>query len=137
MNLDNCPRCGKLYAKNLRDLCPACIKDLDQQYELCATYLRENRGATIYEVSESTEVSIAQITRFIREGRISLMDMPNMGYPCEMCTNTIREGNLCESCRSRLTKDINKLNLNTDRHGYNTKQGNGAYQSVDRHRDKY
>lgn len=127
MGIDNCPRCGKLYAKNLRDLCPSCIKDLDQMYELCATYLRENRGATIYEVSDATEVSIAQITRFIREGRISLMDAPNMGYPCEMCQSVIREGNICESCRARLKKDIGKLNLNE--RTFDSKRGSGAYQS--------
>jgi len=131
VSLDNCPRCGRLYTKNVREMCPACIKELDQKYELCADYLRQNRGATIYELSEATEVSIAQITRFIREGRISLMDAPNMGYPCETCSNLIREGNLCESCRSRLIKDINKLNLD-DKSSSSSKRSNGTYQSYGR-----
>lgn len=133
MNIDNCPRCGRIYTKNVRDMCPACIKEQDQKYEMCANYLRKNRGATIYELSEATEVSIAQITRFIREGRISLMDVPNMGYPCETCSNLIREGNLCESCRSRLIKDINKLKRDDkEKSTFASKQGNGTYQSYGR-----
>ncbi len=114
--------------KNLRGICPDCIKEVDQMYEHCAQYLRENRGATIYEVSEATEVTIPQITKFIREGRISLMDAPNLGYPCEMCSQTIREGNICESCRARLMKDISKLKQN-DRPGNSVQRGAGAYQA--------
>jgi len=101
---------------------------MDQKYELCAQYLRENRGATIYEVSEATEVSVTQITKFIREGRISLMDTPNLGYPCEMCSKTIREGNICESCRARLMKDISKLK-HSEKPDNPAKRGTVAYQT--------
>ncbi|GFN32662.1 hypothetical protein PCURB6_29220 [Paenibacillus curdlanolyticus] len=102
-------------------------------YELCAQYLRENRGATIYEVSEATEVSIPQITKFIREGRISLMDAPNLGYPCETCGQMIREGNICDSCRTRLQKDISKLNLN-QKPDHNVKRGTVVYQTPEEDR---
>ncbi|WP_409347037.1 TIGR03826 family flagellar region protein [Paenibacillus sp. MBLB4367] len=106
MNVDNCPRCGKIYVKNIREACPSCIKDLEQQYEKCVKYLRDSRKATITELSEATEVSIKQITKFIREGRISIASMPNMGYPCEVCGTLIRENSLCSSCRQRLVKDV-------------------------------
>ncbi|WP_127568957.1 TIGR03826 family flagellar region protein [Paenibacillus xylaniclasticus] len=133
MNLDNCPRCGRLYLKNPQEICPVCIKETDHMYELCAQYLRENRGATIYEVSEATEVSIPQITKFIREGRISLMDAPNLGYPCETCGQMIREGNICDSCRTRLQKDISKLNLN-QKPDHNVKRGTVVYQTPEEDR---
>lgn len=109
MNLDNCPRCGKLFANNFRDICPACIKDIDREYENCAEYLRSNRGATIYELSEKTGVSIRQITRFIREGRISLVEAYNLGYPCEVCGIIIRNHHMCDSCRARLMKEVDKI----------------------------
>ncbi|AJY74520.1 TIGR03826 family flagellar region protein [Paenibacillus beijingensis] len=115
MNLDNCPRCGKLFAKNFRDICPSCMREIDKEYESCAEFLRKNRGAIIYEVSEHTNVSIRQITRFIREGRISLIEAYNLGYPCEVCGDMIRENNMCNSCRSRLIKEVNRLEgVNTD-----------------------
>ncbi|BBH23901.1 hypothetical protein Back11_52460 [Paenibacillus baekrokdamisoli] len=110
MNLDNCPRCGKLYAKNFRDVCPACMKSIDTEYQLCSDFLRKNKGADITFLSEETNVSIKQITKFIREGRISLIGVPNLMYPCEVCGTLIRENNMCIGCRSKLIQDVNKSN---------------------------
>lgn len=106
MNLDNCPRCGRLFVKNLMGLCSACIKELEHEYEICVNYLRENKGTNIQELSDATGISIKEITRFIREGRISIANAPNMMYPCEVCGTLIRDGHMCDSCRSRLRKDL-------------------------------
>jgi flagellar operon protein (TIGR03826 family) len=106
MNVANCPRCGKIFVKGFNDVCPNCVKEIEQQYEKCVKYLRENKGAAITELSEAMEVSIKQITKFIREGRISIMNAPNMSYPCEVCGNLIRENTICEPCRSKLVKDV-------------------------------
>ena len=43
MNLGNCPRCGKLYTVNIRELCPECMKVIEKEYEKCATFLREQK----------------------------------------------------------------------------------------------
>lgn len=115
MTLDNCPRCGRLFAKNFRDVCPNCMKEIDQEYERCAEYLRKNKGAYITELAEETGVSIKQITKFIREGRISIMDAPNMTYPCESCGTMIRDSHLCDGCRTRLVKDTNELRFAEER----------------------
>ena len=108
MNIANCPRCGKIFAMGLREICPACVKEVDAEYDRCVKYLRENRGTTINELSAAVEVSVKQITRFIREGRISLYNAPNMAYPCEICGILIREGTICDGCRTRLQKDVNR-----------------------------
>ncbi|WP_219834405.1 flagellar protein [Paenibacillus sp. R14(2021)] len=107
MELDNCPRCGKLYAKNFRDVCPACIKAIDNEYTICADYLRKNKGAHINELADATGVTIKQITKFIKEGRISLVGAPNLMYPCEMCGTLIRENTKCDSCRAKLLHEVN------------------------------
>ncbi|MHA6481287.1 TIGR03826 family flagellar region protein [Paenibacillus sp. strain BS8-2] len=112
MNLDNCPRCGKLFAKNFRDVCPVCIRDIDKEYQLCSDYLRQYKGAMIGELSDQTGVSIKQITKFIREGRISMVNAPNLSYPCESCGTLIRESHICDECRARLVKDTNQMRRN-------------------------
>ncbi|QAY68574.1 TIGR03826 family flagellar region protein [Paenibacillus protaetiae] len=127
MNLENCPRCGRLFAKNFRDVCPNCIREIDKQYETCANYLRENRGATIVELSEAVDVSIRQITKFIREGRISLMNAPNLSYPCEVCGTLIRESHICDNCRKRLEKDINSLHKQQSEAGRSHQESIHAY----------
>lgn len=138
MNLDNCPRCGKLFAKNFRDICPVCIREIDKEYELCANYLREFKNSIITEVSEATGVTIKQITKFIREGRISIVNAPNMGYPCESCGTSIRENHICGSCRERIEKDkkqmLQDLAKNEESRGF--KQALGAYKGLDRYKDK-
>src|SRR5690554_1778067 len=110
LNIGNCPRCGRIFAKGIKDVCQPCVKEIDQEYREVADYLRDNRGASLHIVSEETGVSNKQIIKFIREGRISLIDAPNLGIPCDVCGTLIREGIMCESCRGRFSKDLSRLN---------------------------
>ncbi|QSF44742.1 TIGR03826 family flagellar region protein [Paenibacillus tianjinensis] len=139
MNVDNCPRCGRLYVKNIMDLCQPCIKELEHQYEICVEYLRKNRGTNIQELSDATEISIKEITRFIREGRISIANAPNMMMPCEVCGTLIREGHMCDSCRTRLSKDLNNAAKESTA-AENAKNANSpnkaAYRAVDKFRNQ-
>lgn len=106
LNIDYCPRCGKVFAKGIREICPNCVREVEEEYERCVTYLRENKGANIQELSDATEVTIKQITKFIREGRISLYNAPNLMIPCEVCGTLIREGLMCDKCRNRFQSDM-------------------------------
>jgi flagellar operon protein (TIGR03826 family) len=106
LNVANCPRCGRVYVKGIQEICPNCLKEIELQLDKCSKYLRENKGTSLKDLSEATEVPFRQIIKFIREGRISIKNLPNMGYPCEVCGNNIREGQICDSCRSKLAKDM-------------------------------
>ncbi|BBI36153.1 flagellar protein [Cohnella abietis] len=136
MNLTYCPRCEKLFNKNFRDVCNNCYQDLERDYERCVDYLRQHKGLDIQQLSEEMEISIKQITRWIREGRISLVNAPNMSYPCESCGILIRENHICESCKKRLqqgVKDANSRGL----HQQNLDDRNkGAYRIGDRIHDR-
>lgn len=137
-NLDNCPRCGKIYVKNFKDICPNCMKEIDTMYEKCLKYLREHRSCTIQELSDETKVSVNQITKFIREGRISIKNSPNMGYPCDSCGTIIRENQLCDPCRKRLTTDAtNAAHDEKIRHEKEERDRKAAFKITDRleHRD--
>jgi flagellar operon protein (TIGR03826 family) len=106
MNVANCPRCGRIFVKGIQEVCPNCTKEIDLQLDKCIKFLRENRGSTLDEVSEANDVPVRQIMKFIRQGRISIIRYPNMGYPCEVCATHIREGSICESCRSKMVEDM-------------------------------
>ncbi|MNO38674.1 hypothetical protein D3C76_287820 [compost metagenome] len=135
MNLDNCPRCGRLFVKNLMGLCQPCIKELEHEYEICVEYLRENKGTNIQELSDATGISIKEITRFIREGRISIANAPNMMYPCEVCGTLIRDGHMCDSCRTRLRKDLTNAAKENAAEDTTKKTTDGAYRAIDKLRD--
>jgi hypothetical protein len=123
--------------RQLSTLRKAVCQKLDKEYELCANYLREFKGAIITEVSDATGVSIKQITKFIREGRISIMNAPNMSYPCESCGTLVREHNLCDNCRQRIEKDKRQMFddlARKDQSRANTRE-NGVYKGLDRYKD--
>jgi flagellar operon protein (TIGR03826 family) len=134
MNVGNCPRCGRLFAKSFREVCQACTKEIEMEYDKCLQYLREEKTATIQEVSEATEVSIKQITKFIKEGRISVANNPNMTYPCEVCGILIREGTMCDSCRQRLTRDLRSAQEEVSQAQDQKNVGPRAYGALDKFR---
>lgn len=134
MSLSYCPRCNKLFARGARDVCNNCFLEIEKEYETVAAYLREHKGSTIHEVSEATKVSVRQITKFIREGRISTANLPNMTVPCEVCGLPIREGNMCDSCRSKLQRDMKNLQFQRPAPGASTSahhKPSGAFQIRD------
>lgn len=136
MDLANCPRCGKLFSKNFREVCQNCHQALEQDYERCNKYLRENKGLTIQELSDHTEITVRQITLWIREGRISLLNAPNMSYPCEVCGILIRDGHMCDSCKARLKNDVKNANSKGQLQFNPDEKNKSAYQIGNRLSDR-
>jgi flagellar operon protein (TIGR03826 family) len=138
LNVANCPKCGKVYVKNIiHDICPACVKANDLQCETCIKYLREHRGITLGELSEATEVHIAQIAKFMREGRISIIGSPHIMYPCEACGTGIREKSLCDSCMQKLKKDVRNTMEDHRRDEENKRKDNiASYKISERLKDR-
>jgi flagellar operon protein (TIGR03826 family) len=136
MDIVNCPRCGKIFAKNFRDMCNNCHQALEKDFQRCIEHLRENKGVTIQQLSDDTEITIKQITRWIREGRISVANAPNLSYPCEVCGTLIRDGHMCDSCKSRLTRDVkNAQSTGQLQHNPDEKNKPGVYQIGNRQND--
>lgn len=134
-SLDNCPRCGKVFVKGIQAICPACNKEVEVEYEKCAEFLRqeENRGCSTNELSDGTGVSVRQITQFIREGRISVKNHPNLGLPCEACGTLIQSGHLCNDCAKKFNKQMEGLfsNQNTETDEPQKDSGGKGYQVRD------
>lgn len=136
--LANCPSCGKVFVKTpMKTICGPCSKSVEEQLLKCIEYLRENKGATIYEVNEATDVPVKQIIQFVREGKISKLHAPNLTFPCEICGEPIQEGNICESCRQKLLKDVKIADENKERQNeLERQQGHISYNIRDRLKDR-
>ncbi|MBG9444656.1 TIGR03826 family flagellar region protein [Cytobacillus firmus] len=110
--LSNCPKCDAIYVKNqFRDVCQDCWKEEEKAFETVYQFIRkrENRTAKMMEVVEATGVVEELIIKFIKTGRLKLAQFPNLGYPCEKCGTSIREGKLCGSCAVELRKDLQQF----------------------------
>ena len=89
------------------------------------------------DLSDATEVPVKQIIRFIKEGRISVIQASNLTYPCEVCQAPILEQSICPSCRQRLAKDYSNLKEDENRKGSTTKVSGGeSFQIRDRLKDR-
>lgn len=109
MALANCPQCGKLFNKALRDVCPDCVKKEEEQFFVVRDYLRKNRNARPYEVSDATEVPVQTIYKFVREGRLQARYYDGLHYECEKCGKAIITGKYCKDCTDEVTRNVKKL----------------------------
>ncbi|MGL4521633.1 MAG: TIGR03826 family flagellar region protein [Bacilli bacterium] len=107
--LSNCPKCNALYLKTeVRRVCDACYKKEDEMYQMVYAFIRkkENRQATMSEVSEGTGVEEEVIVRFVRTGKLKVVAFPNLAYGCDGCGNPIQAGSLCDKCRKSIVQDL-------------------------------
>lgn len=109
MELRNCPVCGRVFNYAGRNLCPACARKEDEQYDTVADYLYRHPSATVNEVSEATGVDEQLILRFLREGRLQVSDGAAVGLFCESCGAPIRTGRLCKRCAAQLARSVERL----------------------------
>ncbi|NQX58939.1 flagellar protein [Paenibacillus qinlingensis] len=105
----NCPRCGKVFQRNLRNQCMDCSTSINDQLKDCVDYLRRNYRSSNEQVCAATGVSNIQLQVWMKEGKLHLADYPNLSYQCASCAEPIRVHKLCVSCSTRITRDIRKL----------------------------
>jgi flagellar operon protein (TIGR03826 family) len=107
MNWANCTRCGQAYTRivSARDVCPACLRQEDDNYSLVFRYLTNRPSATAQEIAQETGVDLKEIYRYVRENRLQLIKN-DTGLYCESCAIPISQGKMCERCFQNLAKDL-------------------------------
>ncbi|NLX64562.1 MAG: flagellar operon protein YvyF [Clostridiaceae bacterium] len=87
-------------------ICDACKKLEEEEFEKVRAFVREFPGATIQEVSRETGVSTHLIYRFLREGRLEVAESSPIALQCEHCGVRIKSGRFCITCSKRLANDM-------------------------------
>ncbi|MDI3316797.1 MAG: MerR family transcriptional regulator [Bacillota bacterium] len=95
----NCRRCGRLFASAGATLCPECIEARETDFDRVREWLDRHPGGTAAQAAEATGVSLAEVTGFIREGRLRLTGGE---LTCERCGAPIPTGRFCERCVEEL-----------------------------------
>ncbi len=67
-----------------------------------------NRKLTTEEAAAAADVPARKIRSWIRSGKLTLGDYPNLADECDLCKSPIRKGHLCFSCFSRIKTDMAK-----------------------------
>lgn len=103
-----CAKCGNpmKYVYGEMYECPECgYKELSD-FGRVREYLEKNGPQTAIIIAENTGVSIDEINRFLKEGRIEIPDGSSSYIHCQSCGAEIRYGRYCPECIMKLTKNI-------------------------------
>ncbi|MGE5403957.1 MAG: TIGR03826 family flagellar region protein [Candidatus Saccharibacteria bacterium] len=107
--LRNCPECDRLFAYVGRNLCPKCIDKEEEEFRVVRNYVRDNPGATVFDVSEATGSDEEKILRWLKEGRLVSRGLQSSAvFKCERCGKVITAGRYCNECVNELDSEIRK-----------------------------
>lgn len=112
MEVRNCKQCGRLYnfiGGSYKNLCPDCIRALEDKFVEVKEYIEDHKTATMSDVSEVCEVSVRQIEQWVREERLCFADDSPIGIACECCGKMIKSGRFCESCKMTMVNQFSNM----------------------------
>ncbi len=109
MNVRNCRKCGRIFNYVVGPImCPRCMDEQEQIFQMVKEYVSEHYGADIAEVSRECDVEPSQIRQWIREERLQFADDSPIRIPCEKCGAMIRSGRFCDHCKASMTNEFNE-----------------------------
>jgi predicted amidophosphoribosyltransferase len=101
MLVENCPKCGRVYQKNNKNMCQSCSNRLVKELMDCKEFMWQNPTTTTEELSEATNVNISTIYQMIKDGLFA-KNYASLTYPCESCAEPIRKNRLCAPCLEKM-----------------------------------
>ena len=133
MNVRNCRKCGRIFNYVVGPhICPACREALEADFQRVKEYIRENKGATISQVSEECNVEISQIHQWLKDERLELTEGSAITLQCETCGAPIMSGRYCDKCRHELAMGLNSVVHNARKPG--SDEGNKVSRDGDKMR---
>lgn len=109
MDTRTCKRCRKFFNYVTGPtICPVCKEKIEQDFQVVRKYIDDNPGVDIPNVAEACEVEPQQIRQWIREERLQFSSDSAVGIGCESCGAMIRSGRFCDSCKTKLTANLNR-----------------------------
>ncbi len=108
MDVRTCRGCGRLYnyLGQSTPACPNCMKELEEKFEKCREYIKNNPGANIQKVADETEVTVKMIKQWVREERLEFTEGSTIGIECENCGKSILTGRFCAECKNKLQQNL-------------------------------
>lgn len=102
----NCAVCGKFFdAVGFQTVCTECIaKDL-KDFDRIRDFLYMHPRSKVFEVSNNLDIPVPKIKRYLREGRLEIIEKNNTFLKCEKCGKAICSGTQCDDCLKESTHD--------------------------------
>ena len=105
MEIRNCKRCGKLHYGTGR-VCPEWLKKEEEKFDFVKKYLKENPASSLIKVSDETGVTVPEIERFLRDGRLEVTSGMGDFLKCTKCGSPIKTGRYCPECEKKVVDNV-------------------------------
>ena len=103
MEMANCRRCRKLFAKIDSPICDDCKKEEEKLFEEVKKYLRDFPNSTLSQISEATGMPLKKLVAYLREGRL---EVASGELVCRQCGAEIASGNFCNRCAAKMGQQL-------------------------------
>lgn len=108
MALSNCIRCGTVFSRVSKLVCPACIQKEETDFLKAVECLRDNPRQSIQKLSDNTGIDRSDILKWIREKRLVLTKTPEVMIGCKKCGVPIEFGTFCDKCKLGLSQEVSE-----------------------------
>lgn len=94
-----CTICGRMFQiTGLRAVCPDCFEKDMRDFNTIRDYLYIHPRAKVFEVANNLDIPVPVIKRYLREGRLEIIEKENQFLKCEKCGKPICSGTQCDNC---------------------------------------
>lgn len=107
MAIANCKRCGQMFSSMSRTICPDCIAEQEEAFQIVRAYLKLHREANMQQLIDETDVDEELILDMLHEGRLFLGDNPSFTYECQRCGASTQTGRYCTACSKEMSGAFN------------------------------
>ena len=102
----NCAVCGHFFEVfGLETVCRGCIEKDMNDFDRIRDYLYSHPMAKVFEVSNNLDITVPKIKRYLKEGRLEIVEKDNVFLKCEQCGKPVCSGTKCDDCLSQSTHD--------------------------------
>lgn len=98
VKIQECKYCKKLFQSFGSNICPACVEEMEENFETVKEYIYNNPGENVVQISEGTGVPEKMVLYYLREGRLAI-EGADSSLTCEKCRKPISCGRFCRECQ--------------------------------------
>lgn len=98
----SCDICGRIFQPNgFLDICPNCFEKDQKDYDRVREYIYAHPCAKVFEVVTNLEISVNRIKRYLKEGRLEIVEKTSTFLTCESCGKPLQSGRYCDECAKK------------------------------------
>ncbi len=118
-----CRKCKKIFEfTTVGQLCPSCMTLEEMNFQKVRTFIKDNPGFAVSDISKATGVPPTRILSYIKEERLEVI-CGSTSIKCKNCSTPITTGMFCDSCKKAITPKLE--NKPTFADTYVEKEGKG------------